>query len=77
MDPVHGGGPWTSGPCFVLLCYVQIIARGDSSVHCCKTNAGLIAITEQHILNSLTVCLRYASCGLRHHGRIDRALKLC
>ena len=18
MDPVHGGGPWTRGPCFVL-----------------------------------------------------------
>ena len=21
MDPVHGGGPWTRGPCFVLSHY--------------------------------------------------------
>ena len=24
MDPVHGGGPWTRGPCFVLSPYYEL-----------------------------------------------------
>ena len=25
MDPVHGGGPWTRDPCFVLSPYKKLI----------------------------------------------------
>ena len=40
MDPVHGGGPWTTGPCFVLSPSKPLGYRGmaDKFIFTCNFN---------------------------------------
>ena len=44
MDPVHGGGPWTRGPCFVL-------SRFQLGLLVIETNFFLSYVMERNIRN--------------------------
>ena len=49
MDPVHGGGPWTRGPCFVLSHFRQEVSdMWTVSLKCLETRTRVLTYYKEH-----------------------------